>query len=48
MDRQVTKRHVQKAVAEVYPKGLPKGVSEESLIRDLYLHFVRERQVCVR
>jgi len=43
MKLRVTNQHVRKAVAEVYPRGSAKGVTEESMIRDLYLHFVRER-----
>lgn len=43
MRLRVTNQYVRKAVAELYPKGSIKGVSEESMIRDLYLHFVRER-----
>lgn len=43
MGLRVTNQHVRKAIAEVYSKGSAKGVSEESMIRDLYLHFVRER-----
>jgi hypothetical protein len=41
MELRVTNRHVRKAVAELYPKGSVKGVSEESMIHDLYLHFLR-------
>jgi len=43
MELPVTNRHVRKAVAELYPKGSVKGVSEESMIHDLYLHFLRGR-----
>jgi hypothetical protein len=42
MKLRVTNHHVRKAVAELYPKGLIKRVSEDSMIRDLYLHFARE------
>jgi hypothetical protein len=43
MKLRVANHDVRKAVAELYPKGSIKGVSEESMIRDLYLHFLRER-----
>ncbi|MBP7052816.1 MAG: AlpA family phage regulatory protein [Phycisphaerae bacterium] len=43
MGLRVTSQHVRKAVTELYPKGSTMGVGEESMIRDLYLHFVRER-----
>jgi hypothetical protein len=43
MKLRVTSRQVQQAVAELYPKGAAQGISEESMVRDLYLHFLRER-----
>lgn len=39
----VTKRHVQKALSEVYPKGGLGGVDMEVMIRDLFYYFSRER-----
>ena len=48
MELAVTKRHVRKAIAEVYPKGLPQGATDESVIRDLYLYFLKARQICAR
>jgi len=43
MRLRLTNQHVRKAVAQLYPKGSTMGVGEELMVRDLYLHFVRER-----
>lgn len=43
MELRVTNCQVEKAIAKLYPRGATQGITEESMVRDLYLHFLRER-----